>query len=282
MTGPDAVAGRPGLPDQVVTQLLAAVASGEHPPGSRLPPEAELAARASVSRLTLREAVKVLRDKGVLRVEQGRGTFVNPPTQWSPLDPELLASRTALEGGSGSALVQQLTEARRVVEVGIAGLAAQRRTQQDLDRLGQIVIQMRSTHEQADVAGFSAADSEFHQAVLEAAANPFLAALFEPIRTLVHQVRVSTSLEPTMREKAIVAHTAILAAVAAGDEEAAWQATSAHVDETHRVVEEGQVELAPLDSALGVPPAPPADHQPMGTAQRSGSVPRQYAKDQEQ
>lgn len=238
----DGRAPRRGLPDQIVTELLRAVAEGEYPPGSRLPPEAELAARANVSRLTLREAVKVLRDKGVLRVEQGRGTFVNLPARWSALDAELLARRTALEGGSGGLLGRQLVEARRVVEVGIAGLAAHRRTDDDLDRLRTVVDRMRSTHEHGDIPAFSAADSAFHEGVLQAAANPFLAALFEPIRTLVHQVRLTTAHEPDMRAKAILAHSGILDAVAAGDADAARQAVSDHVDETHRAMLAGPVD----------------------------------------
>ena len=135
MTGPPAGRSSPdrgrtdrrGLPDRIVRELLSAVARGDHPPDSRLPPEAELAALANVSRLTLREAIKVLRDKGVLRVEHGRGTFVNPPAQWSALDAELLSSRTAIEGGTAGLLAERVLEARKVVEVGIAGLAAQRR-----------------------------------------------------------------------------------------------------------------------------------------------------------
>ena len=227
---------RQGLPDQVVAELLAAVARGEHPPGSRLPPEAELAARANVSRLTLREAVKVLRDKGVLRVEQGRGTFVNQPAHWSALDAGLLSSRIALEGGSGTLLAEQLVEARRVVEVGTAGLAAQRRTEDDLQRLHAIVAQMRATHELGDVVAFSAADSAFHDSVLRAAANPFLTALFEPIRTLAHQVRITTSYAPANREEAIGAHSGILEAVERGDPDAARRAVSDHLDGTSRAV----------------------------------------------
>jgi len=277
-TGP----ARQGLPDQVASWLLAAVAGGEYPAGSRLPPEAELAARATVSRLTLREAVKVLRDKGVLQVEQGRGTFVKPPAQWSPLDAELLASRTALEAGSGGRLIQQLTEARRVIEAGIAGLAAQRRTPQDVDRLAEIIGRMQAAHDIADVPAFSLADSAFHEGVLLVADNPFLTALFEPIRTLVHQVRASTSLESDMRQKAILAHTAILEAVSAGHEDQAWQAASAHVGETHRIVAEGYLEIAPLDPALAAPPSPSAvpDDPPPPRKRRAASA-RRSAREQE-
>lgn len=234
---------RRGLPDQIVGRLLQAVADGDFPPGSRLPPEAELAAQANVSRLTLREAVKVLRDKGVLRVEQGRGTFVNPPAQWSALDAELLASRTALTDGGQTLLVRQLVEARQVVEVGSAGLAAQRRTQEDLDRLAAVIDRMRETHERADVPAFSVADAAFHEGVLDAADNPFLSALFEPIRALVHQIRVSTSHEPELRELAIAAHSGILAAIAAGDVDRSRTAVLDHLVETHRTM------LAPDDRA---------------------------------
>lgn len=227
---------RRGLADQIVGELLQAVVLGEYPPGSRLPPEAALAAKANVSRLTLREAIKVLRDKGVLRVQQGRGTFVNPPSEWSALDAVLLASRTALAGEQDALLVERLLEAREVVEVGIAGMAAQRRTQDDLDQLGAVVDRMRETHAQGDVGAFSSADSAFHEGVLRAAGNPFLAALFEPIRTLVHQVRVSTAHEPATRELAIAAHSGILEAITAGDREGARRAVREHLAETHQAV----------------------------------------------
>ena len=227
---------RRGLPDQIVGELLSAVARGDYPPDSRLPPEAELAALTNVSRLTLREAVKVLRDKGVLRVEHGGGTFVNPPAQWSALDAELLASRTALEGGSAGQLAEQVLEARRVVEVGIAGLAAQRRTEEHLDRMSAVLDRMCASHEADDVVGFSLADSAFHDGFMQAAANPFLAALLDPIRTLAEQVRITTSYAPENRKAAIRGHSDILEAIRNGDPEAAQRAASDHLDDTQEMI----------------------------------------------
>jgi DNA-binding FadR family transcriptional regulator len=252
-TAPVPPPARVALPDQVVRHLLGAISGGEHPPGSRLPPEAELAARADVSRLTLREAVKVLRDKGVLRVEQGRGTFVNPPELWSPLDPELLASRSAVDGSAPGLLAQQLLEARTVVELGVTRLAAQRRADDDVERLRGTVEDMRAGHDSGDIAGYTAADRAFHEALMTTARNPFLAALFEPIRTLVEQVRVTTACDVTMREKAIAAHRAILEAVVAGDEEAAVQAMWAHVAEAHLAA---AGELGDDETGGRRPPAP--------------------------
>jgi DNA-binding FadR family transcriptional regulator len=229
------------------------VSGGEYPPGSQLPPEAELAARANVSRLTLREAVKVLRDKGMLRVEHGRGTFVNPPELWSPLDPELLASRSALDGVSGL-FAQQLLEARTVVELGVARLAAQRHTDEDIARMRTTITAMQACHDAGDLPGYTAADRAFHEALLVGAGNPFLAALFEPIRTQVEQVRVTTACDDTMREKAIAAHTRILEAVAADDEQAATGEMWAHLEEAHLAAAEGHLGEAPPAPAR--PPAP--------------------------
>ncbi len=227
---------RPGLADQVAERLLAEVADGRHPPGSRLPPEAVLAEEAGVSRLTLREAVRVLRDKGVLSVEQGRGTFVNPPERWSSLDPALLTSRAALEGGFGQT-AQQITETRRIVEVGAVELAAQRRTEIHLVNLRASIERMRHAHERGDVDAFSDADVEFHDWLMTAARNPFLAALLEPIKALLHEVRTQTSLEPQMRVVAVAAHTAIFDAVAAGDDDEARRSMTEHLAETHRVID---------------------------------------------
>src|SRR3954469_16193849 len=122
------------LADQVVQNLVDAIARGDHPPNSRHPPEGKLPQLRDVSRLTVREAIKVLRLKGVVRVEQGRGTFVNPPSRWAPLDPILLAARTASIHDAGE-LAKRLTEARRLVEVGVAELAAERRSMAALHAL---------------------------------------------------------------------------------------------------------------------------------------------------
>lgn len=227
---------RAGLPDQLVSRIIAAVAAGEHPPGTRLPPEDVLASRYDVSRLTLREAVKVLRDKGVLRVHQGRGTFVNAPGEWSVLDPALLATRSALGGEAGS-LATKLIEARRVVEVGVAELAAARRTPEDLDRMRAAIIRMQEAHRAEDVAEFSAADVAFHDALNRAADNPFLVALFQPIASLVYQVRMHTSSTAELQVVAIAGHEKILVAIESGDPAAAWSAASVHLAETHRVVD---------------------------------------------
>ena len=103
---------RQSLPSQVAREFLAAIVSGTYQPSTRLPAEHELVALTGVSRLTLREAMKLLEDKGVVRIEQGRGTFVNPQASWSPLDPMILTARAADPAAAGT-ISRKLLEARR-------------------------------------------------------------------------------------------------------------------------------------------------------------------------
>src|SRR2546421_4554580 len=152
---------RRGLADQLVENLVAAILRGDPAPGCQLPPEDTLAEAFRVSRLTVREAVKALRHKGVLRVEQGRGTFVNQPSRWSPLDPDLLMARASSTEGTRD-LAVKLTEARRLVEVGVAGIAAQRRTPHAIDELRGALDRMRRTSDRDDVDGLTEADLEVH------------------------------------------------------------------------------------------------------------------------
>src|SRR3954453_12403902 len=170
------------LADQVVQNLVEAIARGDHPPNSRLPPEDKLSELADVSRLTVREAIKVLRHKGVVRVEQGRGTFVNPPSRWAPLDPALLAARTATVHDAGE-LAVKLKEARRLVEAGVAELAAERRSPAYLLARERTLAEMGAAID--DVEAFAEADIAFHEALMTAGDNSFVAALFEPIAMLL-------------------------------------------------------------------------------------------------
>jgi DNA-binding FadR family transcriptional regulator len=226
------------LADQLVGHLVDAIVRGDHPPGSRLPPEDKLSELAAVSRLTVREAIKVLRLKGVVRVEQGRGTFVNPPSRWAPLDPTLLAARTASVHDAGE-LAKKLTEARRLVEVGVAELAAERRSMADLRVLERELAAMYAGLD--DVEAFSEADIAFHAALMVAGDNSFVAALFEPIAALLRQVRRETSRTRAAREQAIAWHTRILEAVRAGSRAEARVAMEGHMDETS----------ATLDAVIG-------------------------------
>lgn len=241
-----------GLADEIVNDVLA----GRYTTNSPLPSETELAEQSGVSRLTVREAVKALAAKRVVRVEQGRGTFVNPMAEWSVLDPVLLIARSS-HGEDPLALPRKLIEARRVVEVAVAELAAERRSAQDLTDLEQSITQMRAAAASDDVPAFVAADIAFHQQVLDAAGNSFITSLFEPLSRILQLTRLQTSAHAPVRANAIEHHRRILDAVRRGSPSKAGRAMREHMNQTEHdmdtyVVDPGAVFLSLRAGDLGV------------------------------
>ncbi len=224
----------------VAQRILERIANGYYPSGSQLPVEPDLCAEMDVSRGTLREAVKSLQQRGVVSVEQGRGTFVTSPDQWSPFDPVLLLARTAGVDGPNRAWAEKLVEVRQLVEVGVAALAAERRDDADLAAMQVEITAMANAREAHDAASFAAADLAFHDALMAAARNDMLAALFDPISQLIQQGRLATSQTAERHQSALKAHAAIYRAVAAGDPPAAARAMRAHLDDTLRFIFSGQ------------------------------------------
>lgn len=222
-------AARGPLGEQVAGQLLREIVAGTFPPGAPLPTENELALSQGVSRLTLREATGILRQKGVIEVRRGRGTYVRPKAEWSPLDPLLLDAQAG-NSADDLASMERLLEARRLVEIGVAELAAARRREDDLEAMTGCLRQMRDAGE--DVEQFVEGDIGFHDALLHAARNPIIEALFAPLRELLHSHRRSTSSVPKDRLRAIRAHQAILNAVTGGDVEDARRAMAEHLRQT--------------------------------------------------
>jgi len=220
------------LAEQVAEHLLHDIVDGVYAPDSRLPPEPVLADKAGVSRLTLREAVKSLGHRGVLRVEQGRGTFVNPTSSWLPFDPHLLATLVRRD----HELAVRLTEVRSIVEVGAAGLAAKRR---DTDALGQMrdaLDRARTAHAADDAELFARADIDFHLAVLRSVGNDFVPALLAPVDAGLREIRLQTSQDRAANERALEMHGRIYEAIRKRSSRAAADLMARHLDETRQHV----------------------------------------------
>lgn len=220
----------------VAEQLLELVLDGTFPVGSALPSESELAGRFGVSRLTLREAIRSLASTRIIEVRQGRSSVVRPTSEWSPLDGRLLAARSRLQPDP-LLLPMRLLEARRAVEVAIAELAAQRRQDSHVERLTALHEEMLRAHAAGDAAAAAESDLAFHGLLFEAADNVFLAALFEPLSSVLRSLRRETSSVPEIRGHALDRHAAILRAVAAGNSGAAGDAMRAHLLQTEEDVE---------------------------------------------
>lgn len=234
----------------VAEQLLQLVLGGTFGVGGSLPSEAELATRFGVSRLTVREAIRSLVSTRVIDVQQGRSSVVNPASQWSPLDGRLLAARSRVDSDP-LLLPRRLLEARRAVEEAIAELAAVRRQQSHVERLGSLHEDLVRAHARGDVVAAADADLAFHALLFEAADNVFLDALFEPLASVLRTLRRQTSSVPNIRRHALEWHAAILRAVVAGDAQAAREAMRAHLVQTEEDLEHYLGPDAVAGSALG-------------------------------
>lgn len=221
------VAGKMSLVDAVTARLLDAIASGEFPEESRLPPESELAHRFEVSRLTVRESVKALASQQLLKSVQGMGTYVLPASQWTSLD-----ALVQVRKGDAVEALAQLVEVRTMIEVGAIELFVRHCTTQDLGRMAEDLADMEKAHAATNVPAFVSADMAFHGRILTGCGNPFVGATFTPISRALTDGRSRTSTVPKIREHAIVKHGIILTALHTGSPQAAGAAMRDHLIQT--------------------------------------------------
>ena len=156
------------LANAVIERLLLRILDGEFQAEGDLPPEAALAQEFAVSRTILREALKALEEKRVLRIRHGRGTTVRPKADWNILDPMVLG--VLLEYGATPSLPSDLDEVRTAMLLLMADLAAARSTAEQRERMGSALMAMRA----AAPTGHSAGDhsSEIHSAETHSAGDP--------------------------------------------------------------------------------------------------------------
>ena len=220
---------RKSLVATVADSVLDGIVRGDLVPGDALPSEAELGAIHDVSRITVREAIKTLQAQGVIRVENGRGSYVNPVDEWVSLDAVL---RITSVGGRDDDVAVQLIEVRRMLETGAAALAATRRSDDDLAQLASYVDEMRESSVRGDVDAFVRADLAFHDVILRASGNVFLRVLFEPLTRVLAERRAQTSRVPEIQAHAIDEHASVLEALRTGEAETSRRAMDRHMDQT--------------------------------------------------
>jgi GntR family transcriptional repressor for pyruvate dehydrogenase complex len=248
------VSSEPSAVDSVVDGLLATIVEAGIMPGAVLPPERELAEQFEVSRLTIREAMKTLATLGVVTVKRGSGTFVNPESHWSRFHSGVLASLVRDPSDAAEAS-RQLVEARRLVEVGVAELAATRRRDHHVEALMVALDAMWDSHEITDCDAWASADLAFHDTLMDAAGNPFVTLLFAPLEELLRRDRHGPAADGGNRSRALRWHQRILDAVRARDASAARSAMDGHLRDTEQV-------LARWRSSDGVTDAGDPAHPP--------------------
>lgn len=147
----------------VVDDLVESIVIGEVGPGDSLPPEGPLSIEFGVSRTVIRESIKRVEEKGLVRVEQGRGTRVTPMSEWNILDPVVLSAMVAHDDSLG--ILDEVVTVRSAIESEIAGRLAVIVTDGQLDRLRACQQTMENNVE--DIPAFRSADVKFHSLVME-------------------------------------------------------------------------------------------------------------------
>ncbi|WP_159458537.1 FadR/GntR family transcriptional regulator [Roseisalinus antarcticus] len=205
----------------LVQQLLGFVTAGRLMAGDKLPSERELAERFDVSRPTVREALRALSVLGVLEIRHGGGAFVTALNAAELLGP--LTFFLSLSDAS----VEQLYHARQLIEGEICALAANRVTPAELVRLSNLIdAQEKVRH---DAGRYMQLDTEFHMVLGQIADNPFLARASQSLNVLGIEFRKLAAKTKATPTRSISDHKAILAALTAGDVEAARAAMVAHM-----------------------------------------------------
>ncbi|WP_417675773.1 FCD domain-containing protein [Roseibium sp.] len=214
--------------DAVVQQIEELILNGVLRPGDRLPPERELASEIDVSRPVLREALKLLEERGLLTSRQGGGTFVA-----DVIGPIFSEPIIALIERHPTAIADYL-EFRHDMEGTAAAHAAERATASDRKILTDVLAQMDAAYESGDAAREVELDVDLHHAVGEAAHNIILLhALRSCYRLLENGVfynRQRLYHHPTARRAVLEQHKRIVDRILAGDPDGARQASHDHID----------------------------------------------------
>lgn len=212
--------------EQIAETLRTLVLSGALAHGARLPTEATLAAEFGVSRATAREAIRMLGAQGLIVAVKGAhgGTYVTRPS----LDfaSQLLQANVSLLADLDDITLDELLEARRLIEVPAARLAARRRTEHDLVRLGGAISD--DVHEGGENERFLV-NAGFHTNVMAASGNALLEVAALPVYTVLQKSLARSGLDAGFSRRIDTDHRGITDAIARGDEDGAGQAMDEHL-----------------------------------------------------
>lgn len=260
---------REGGTEHVVAHVRALIQGGTLRPGDRLPAERDLAVEIGVSRPTVRAGLGALAAMGVVQSRHGSGTYIpgGPPT----LGSEPLSFLAALHGFTR----EEMFEARRILEVGAASLAAARATSDQIATIAEEVASLFASME--DPEGFLVHDIKFHRAVAIASGNPIVTSLVGMVSELYYAHRLGTASRASDRNlrDAAEMHRRIYQAIRLRDAQAAQQAMAEHLAHARafQADEAGETaaEAAPRSSSDTAKDAVPATKRPRDP-QRRGSA----------
>ncbi|MFB7211343.1 FadR/GntR family transcriptional regulator [Streptomyces sp. NPDC056255] len=211
--------GRVSIVDTVINELRGEIARGTWQVGDRIPTESRLAEIFGVSRLSVREAVRVLVHAELLTTRQGNGTFVTATDE----------GRVALRRRLDRARTTDILDVRRGLDIVAARLAATMRTEEDLASLQEAMERRTAAGRAGDLDTFTDADVDFHLRIAEASHNPLLSDLYRNMSdALWETVKANQCIDEAGDDPF---HTALYEAVRNGDPAAATAAALAILDD---------------------------------------------------
>lgn len=220
---------RANLPATIANRLRAQIVSGELPPGTKLPGHRDLAASHAVSVGSMREAISMLISNGLIETRAGRGTYVAASLRAGQPRPGVPLLREEVE---------ELTEARRVIEVQLAALAAERATPEQVEALRGATERMEAAA--ANPYEYPEADVDFHLELAAAAGNRYLLQAMVDIRALLRQ-DMELGAEAAIRRfgdlrPSVESHRRLLEAIAGKDPARAAEAADEIVSRNQKFV----------------------------------------------
>lgn len=208
--------------DLIATRIENLILERQLSPGDALPPERELATQLSVGRNAVREALRTLSEKGLVRVVHGRGAFVQVPST------ESIESSLSMLLRFRQVSLSDLCDARALLEPEIAALAAKRATAEDREILEGLLADVEGAVK--DSAAHVEADLALHRGIARTARHSVYDAITEAVRGPVMQSMVLGTRVPSAINVSDDQHRMIVEAIVAGDEDAARAAMRRHLD----------------------------------------------------
>jgi DNA-binding FadR family transcriptional regulator len=235
---------RPANLGQAVTaELVGRIVRGVHPPGTPLPPEPALCETFSVSRTVIREAVKVLQEKGLVQVRQGSGTVVTPPARWNLLDELVLGAAVAED--ESLEILDDLVVTRRLLESDMANVAARLADEPAVERLRAMVERMDELVD--DHVTYEEHDRAFHDLIMETSGNRIARAVVKAlVSQVLHTARYVGRTDRALCIASNLGHRKVYERIAARDPEGAAAAMFTHISDAWLVRRAGPNDAARL------------------------------------
>ncbi|AJE80090.1 MULTISPECIES: FadR/GntR family transcriptional regulator [Bacillus] len=219
--------------EEVADALLEKIKAGELKPGEKLDSVQALSESFQVSRSAVREALSALKAMGLVDMKQGEGTYIRefePSHVSQPLSSALLMKKED---------VKQLLEVRKLLELGVAAMAAEKRTEDDLQKIRQALLEMKGIDGDEELG--EKADFSFHMALAEASQNGLLKHLMNHVSALLLETMRETRKiwlfsKRTSVQRLYEEHERIYSAVAAKDADEAEAAMTAHLTNVEEVL----------------------------------------------